>query len=38
MATQAVLTALRVRGIAVPAATRKRILAQKDLQAARALA
>jgi len=28
----AVLTALRVRGIAVPEAARKRILAQKDLQ------
>jgi hypothetical protein len=28
----AVLTALRVRGIAVPEASRKRILAQKDLQ------
>jgi hypothetical protein len=27
-----VLTVLRVRGIAVPAATRKRILAEKDLQ------
>ena len=27
-----VLTVLRVRGIAVPAAARKRILAQKDLQ------
>jgi hypothetical protein len=32
MAVQAVLTALRVRGIAVPAAARKRILAQKDLK------
>ncbi len=29
-AAQAVLTALRVRGIAVPNAARKRILAQKD--------
>ena len=29
---KAVLTALRVRGIAVPEAARKRILAQKDLQ------
>jgi hypothetical protein len=32
MAAQTVLTALRVRGIAVPAAARKRILAQKDLK------
>lgn len=31
MAAQAVLTALRVRGIAVPAAARKRVLAQQDL-------
>jgi hypothetical protein len=30
MAAQAVLTVLRVRGVAVPAAARKRILAQKD--------
>ena len=29
---EAVLTALRVRGISVPAAARKRILAEKDLQ------
>jgi len=32
MAAQAVLTTLRVRGIAVPAVARKRILAQKDLK------
>jgi hypothetical protein len=29
---KAVLTALRVRGIPVPAAVRKRILAEKDLE------